>query len=364
MKIAVDRSALAAAALSVFLSACGGGGGSSPASPSAAASGPAPASGSAPATGASSAAAISLLAPAGPSATPFIATGDPVADSAGYLNDKRAQLGLPVIALQASVAQAATDHSIYLQNNNTIGHYETAGLPGYTGVTPTDRVNALYPTTSAGEIVAGVTGTFTSSVEAIDLLFDAPFHRAITLFDITRAGPGVAVSATPAKLSVLTVDFVDYKQFVPDNKLIAYPYPGQTDTKSSWADNESPDPLASAPQSYAGKTVGYPVTLSGAGSAAFSNVAFSITDASGASVPCQESDSSNNTEATRLALCVPFAPLAASATYWVHVTGSLTNTSIPTPQAFDVSWSFATAAATPAVSKAAIGVPARKIIIH
>jgi hypothetical protein len=162
----------------------------------------------------------------------------------------------------------------------------------------------------------------------------------------------------------MTVDFVDYKQFVPDNKLIAYPYPGQPDAKSSWADNESPDPLASAPQSYAGKTVGYPVTLSGAGSAAFSNVAFSITDASGASVPCQESDSSNNTEATRLALCVPFAPLATSATYSVHVTGSLTNTSIPTSQAFDVSWSFATAAATPAVSKTAIGAPARKIIIH
>ena len=64
------------------------------------------------------------------------------------------------------------------------------------------------------------------------------------------------------------------------------------------------------------------------------------------------SDSSNSAEAMRLALCVPYQPFAANATYRVTVTGSLTNTSITTPTAFSVSWSFTTGAASAATSKA------------
>ncbi|SAL11441.1 Allergen V5/Tpx-1 family protein [Caballeronia udeis] len=365
MKSTIRRSAIAAATASVFLSACGGGGSSSTTGAAAPASGasaaPAtPISGATPATPASGAsstpaasAAISLFAAPGAAVSDYAATGDIINDSLGFMNAKRAQLGLPPVAFQSAVAQAAANHSLYVQTNNAPGHYETAGTPGFTGATPTDRVNALYPTNSAGEIVAGQTGAFPTSVEPIDALFDAPFHRAIMVYDWVFAGPGAALTADPAKWSALTVDFADHKTVVPDDKLVAYPYPGQANAKASWLDIESPDPLAGSGQLYSGQTVGYPVTLSGAGNAAFSNIVFVITDPTGAAVPCQEVDNSNNAEATRLALCVPFKPLNPSTTYNVAVTGSLTNTSIPNPQAFAVSWSFTTQSASAATAKAA-----------
>lgn len=364
MNSAIQRSAMAAAAsLSLALSACGGGGGSSPsagaAAPASGASGASPASGASatPASGASSAAAstaISLFPAPGAAVSDYLPTGDIINDSLGYTNAKRAQLGLPPVAFQAAVAQAATNHSLYSQTNNAPGHYETAGTPGFTGATPADRVTALYPTNSVGEIVAGRTGAFPASTEPIEDLFDAPFHRGIMVFDFVFAGVGVAQTTDPTKFSVLTVDFADYKAFVPDNQLIAYPFPGQANAKAAWLDIESPDPLAAAPQSYTGQMVGYPITLSGAGNASFSNVVFKITDPTGAAVPCQEVDNSNNSEATRLALCVPFKPLLASTAYNVSVTGSLTNTTIPSPQAFAVSWSFTTQPAAAATAKSAI----------
>jgi uncharacterized protein YkwD len=362
MKSTIHRSAIAAASLSLALSACGGGGSSTSTTGAAAPASGASATPATPASGASStpaaSAAITLLPAPGASASAFAPSGDVVNDSLGYLNDKRAQLGLPAFAFQAAVAQAATNHAVYVQENNSPGHYETAGLPGYTGVSPSDRVNALYPTAAVSEIVAGVTGPFTSSIEPIDMLFDAPFHRSITLFDSVFAGPGVALTTDPTKFSVLNVDFADYKQFVPDNELIAYPYPGQANAKTSWVANESPNPFASAPQ-YIDQSVGYPITLDGAGNAAFSSIAFTITDPTGASVPCLEADNTNNAEAVRLAMCVPYAPLAASTVYSVKVTGSLTNTTIPSPQAFSVAWSFTTAA-SPATAKAAAGAAGAK----
>ncbi|KMZ12444.1 hypothetical protein BHUM_03913c [Candidatus Burkholderia humilis] len=73
-------------------------------------------------------------------------------------------------------------------------------------------------------------------------------------------------------------------------------------------------------------------------------MAFTITDAAGNNVPCDERDNSNNDESTRLAMCVSPTVLANNTTYKVTVTGSLTNTSITTATPFSVSWSFTTGA--------------------
>lgn len=259
------------------------------------------------------------------------------------MNDKRAQLGLPALTYNSSVAHAASNHAAYMQLNTIVTHYETSGLAGYTGVSPTDRVTALYPTQSVGEIAAGFTGAFTSSVEPIEALFDAPFHRTIVTFDIGTTGVGASLTTDSTKFSTLDVNFADYKAFVPDNRLLAYPYNGQTNVNTGWLANESPNPMANAP-SYIDKVVGYPVTLSASDEGAFSNVVFTITDGKGNAVPCEESDNTNNAEAVRMAVCVPFSPLAANTTYSVTVTGSLTNTTIPTATPFSVSWAFTTVA--------------------
>ena len=334
---ATNKTIFLAALAAAALAACGGGGGSS--------SNPTGQTSSTGQTG-SAPQPISLLAATGASVGTPTLTGDAVADSFAYANNKRAQLGLSVFKNIAQVNTAAANHAIYMYDANQVGHYEVAGQPGFTGVAPSDRVKAAgYTTNSVGEIAAGIGGPFTSSTEAVDGLFDAPFHRAIFIFDTTGVGFGQGPANTdPAKYSTLVGDFVDYVQQTPDYKLVAYPYDGQTNVKPSWVANESPNPMANAP-TYIGKTVGYPVTLSAAGNGAFSNINFTITDASGNAVPCQETDNTNNSEATRLAMCVPFQPLANNATYKATVSGSLTNTSIPTAQAFSVSWSFTTGVA-------------------
>jgi uncharacterized protein YkwD len=330
----MKKTAFSAALAAGVLAACGGGGsgGGSSTATTASSNTPAPVANSQ----------VALMAPPGAAAGAFTATGDVVNDALAYINTMRAQAGLPALAYQSGVAEAATNHSVWEQDNSTVGHYETAGQAGFTGVSPSDRVNLYYTTSSVGEITAGFSGPFASSTEAIQALFDAPFHRSIMLFDSVYAGPGDALATSSTQLSALTVDFADYKQFLQDNQLIAWPYNGMTNVDTSWFANESPNPMAGAPQ-YEDTVVGYPVTLSGSDNAAFSNVSFTITDASGNNVPCEETDSSNNSEATREAMCVPFSPLKVDTTYTAKVTGTLTNTTLAaTP--FSLSWSFTTAA--------------------
>ncbi|WP_250511795.1 CAP domain-containing protein [Caballeronia sp. GACF4] len=348
----MNKTIFAIAATALLAAACGGGGdhGGAATTPSGSSS---PGSNTSGNGSTATPVAISLLTPTGASAGGVPApTGDVVNDSFAFINAMRNQLSLSSLKFVSQVATAAQNHALYMQSTNGIGHYETAGQPNYTGVTPSDRVAAVgYTTNSVGEIAAGYTGAFHSSTQAIDGLFDAPFHRSIFLFDTTGVGVGQAANTDPVKFSTLVADFVDYVAATPDNKLIAYPYEGQTNVKPSWEANESPNPMANAPQ-YIMKTVGYPVTLSAANNGAFSNVKFAITDALGAAVPCEEIDNSNNSESTRLAMCTPYAPLVANTTYKVAVTGSLSNTSFAaTP--FSVSWSFTTGAAPAATAKAA-----------
>ncbi|WP_244827120.1 CAP domain-containing protein [Caballeronia sp. TF1N1] len=336
-----------AAAFALFLAACGGGGGNSGGAATTPTGSGANTGGGAN-TGAdtnTNTSSISLLTPAG--AGSFTATGDVVNDSLAYTNAMRAQLGLSALKYVPAVAQAATSHALNMQATNNVGHYEAAGQPNFTGVSPSDRVAAAgYATNSVGEIAAGFLGPFSSSTEAIDGLFDAPFHRAIFLFDTTGVGFGQAPSADMTKYSTFTGDFVDYVASTPDNKLVAYPYDGQTNVKPQWQAVETPNPIEAKHPNLVGQNVGYPVTLSAAGNGAFSNVVFTITDAAGNNVPCDETDNSNNAEATRLAMCVSPTVLANNTTYKVTVTGSLTNTSITTATPFSVSWSFTTGTAT------------------
>ncbi|WP_277188636.1 CAP domain-containing protein [Caballeronia sp. BR00000012568055] len=338
----------------VFLSACGGGGGGAATTATSGNGstgnndGSNTNTGTGTSTGATTPAAISLLTPAGASAASLTTTGDVVNDSFAYANAMRAQLGLPALKYVSAVGVAALNHAKNMQDTGIVGHYEVAGQPDYTGVTPSDRVAAAgYNTNSTGEIAAGFPGTatgFASSTQAIDGLFDAPFHRSIYLFDTTGVGMGDVTTTDPLKYSTFVADFVDYVASTPDNKLVAYPYDGQTNVKPQWQAIETPNPIAKNHPELAGKYVGYPITLSAAGNGAFSNVVFTITDAAGNNVPCDETDNSNSDESTRLAVCVSPTVLADNTTYKVAVTGSLTNTSIMTATPFSVSWSFTTGA--------------------
>src|SRR5260370_4562577 len=94
---------------------------------------------------------------AGSSATPVQAVQ---ADMLQTLNDHRFSVGAPTIGADARVNSAAQNHANYSSANGIMGHYETAGLPYYTGYAPRDRLIAARWTTSFVSEVA--TGGYTA----------------------------------------------------------------------------------------------------------------------------------------------------------------------------------------------------------
>jgi len=275
------------------------------------------------------------------------------ARSAGlcYANYRREQVGLAPLTARDPLNTVAQNHTAYMLANNTLTHDEQSGKTGYTGAAPNDRIQAAYPSNATAEVVAGA-NRWTSQAGAslsmtpkdqlvIDLV-DAPFHRAALLGSYGSAGSGFAESVGAGSSGgtqayyFQTIDLADRRQGGADNQMVAYPYNGQADVPVSWVNNESPNPAPA----YAGKTMGYPVTVQAVNtSLAFNADTFSITDAAGNSVPCEKVDartSGMSSAAGGLAICTPTAPLAGKTRYNVTVSGTLNG------QGVNLNWSFTT----------------------
>jgi hypothetical protein len=275
--------------------------------------------------------------------TTYTATGNIANDSLGWLNNMRSIVGVASLTNSVpALTQASQSHSDYLVENTATGHNETQGLPGFTGADPGTRIQAAYPTNWWGEVVITWTGQYQNTTSPVELLFDAPFHRALMLADFAVAGPSYD---TANNYSAMNMDLANYVQVVPSNQFVAYPYDGQTNAKTSWYASESPNPFADATQ-YENTTVGYPVTLQGHLGATVNINTFLITDSSGNNVSCHLVDSAVNSEADFYAMCVPYAPLSANTKYTVNVTGQLDSNN------FNVSWSFTTGAVNASPSAA------------
>jgi uncharacterized protein YkwD len=344
----------------VLLAACGGGGSSSSAGTATASN--APANSSAPGNDnavtpatTSTAGAVTLLPAVAAAPVLPSPSGDATADGIAYLSAMRQAIGLSEPTSDPGLTTASLDHVTYLVDNDAAGHNETAGLPGYTGATPQARIAAQGNYTVYGEVVvSGETGAFANSVTPVQTLFDAPYHRIIMLDDFQSMG--VAASANSV-WEAFNIDFGNTSGTLPSTELVAYPYAGQQGVPTSWFANESPNPFANATQ-YELTTVGYPVTIQSGMAGTLSTVNFTITDASGNSVPClAQTPQTDPSELFNGAMCVPYQPLAADTNYTVNVTGVLTNGG--QTQSIDVTWSFTTA--TSAVSAVEIpGAPASR----
>ncbi|PLP98608.1 hypothetical protein CYJ10_20070 [Cupriavidus pauculus] len=275
------------------------------------------------------------------------------ARSAGlcYANYRREQVGLAPLTARDALNTVAQNHTAYMLANNTLTHDEQSGKPGYTGAAPNDRIQAAYPSNATAEVVAGA-NRWTSQAGAnlsmtpkdqlvVDLV-DAPFHRAALLGSYGSAGSGFAESVGAGSSGgtqayyFQTIDLADRSQGGADNQMVAYPYNGQADVPVNWVNNESPNPAPA----YAGKTMGYPVTVQAVNtSLAFNADTFTITDASGNNVPCEKVDartSGMSSAASGLAICTPTAPLAGKTRYNVTVSGTLNG------QGVNLNWSFTT----------------------
>lgn len=186
-------------------------------------------------------------------AGPQIANADTVAapDMLLLTNQMRFAVGAPTIPSDQRVVTAAQNHANYNSANNVLGHYETAGLPYYTGYGPHERVAAAGLNTS---FVSEVATSFGGALTGVRQLWDAPYHRLGMMHpNATTIGWGHSdLTSTPATVADIVYDFgihpVDF---------VRSPANGQLGIPTSWNGHETPNPLP------AGTTmpVGYPIML-------------------------------------------------------------------------------------------------------
>src|SRR5207237_6826542 len=173
------------------------------------------------------------------------------ADMLQSLNDHRFAVGAPTIAADPRVDAAAQNHANYSSANGYMGHYETSGLPYYTGYAPRDRVAAAgWATSFVSEVATGGS----SAIAGVNQLWDAPYHR-LGMMHPTSVATGWGYSTLGSRGSVVG-DFVYDFSKRPVN-YVRSPAAGQSGIPTSWGGGESPSPL---PAGVSGP-VGYPIMV-------------------------------------------------------------------------------------------------------
>lgn len=245
-------------------------------------------------------------------------------DLMGRLNDYRATLGVGPVTIDDRLDAAAAAHSKYLCRNHISGHYEQPGDPGFTGNTPSDRMEAYGYFGSSYEDVC--TGSH-SLDESLKLLFDAPYHR------IPFMTPGSVLAGGAYDNGALTLQF----GFGEESKVVLSPAPGQTNIPLSWGQRESPDPLRM--HDHKG-TVGYPIIFAAFGEEDPIRVSSArLKDAKGHEVEILLNTPSNDDHLDNAAILMAVEPLLPDSTYHVEV-----HATTSTGRDISKSWSFKTGA--------------------
>jgi len=220
-------------------------------------------------------------------------------------NALRAAIGAQPVRADDRVTAAAQHHAEYLARAGAIGHDESPGNPGFTGVTVRDRLAAQgYADATASEVAASSdTGT-----EDVRFLWDLPYHRLGLMHPhLAVAGWGhVAIDGRMATVGVLVFD---YAAAGPDR--LRSPAEGQR-VPGSWAGDESPDPLPAG----AARPVGYPVMVIYSGARAVDLKSAKLTDQSGRDVKVTIVPQIFERD---YAAIVPVAPLASATRFRVRL---------------------------------------------
>ena len=173
------------------------------------------------------------------------------ADMLQTLNDYRYAVGAPTIGADARVNTAAQNHANYSSANGYMGHFESSGLPYFTGYSARDRLIAAgWSTSFVSEVATGGS----SGVAGVNQLWDAPYHR-LGMMHPNSVSTGWGYSTLGSRGSTVG-DFVyDFSQR-PVN-FVRSPAAGQQGIPTSWGGGESPSPL---PAGVSGP-VGYPIMV-------------------------------------------------------------------------------------------------------
>ena len=239
-------------------------------------------------------------------------------------NQLRYAIGAPTIPLDTRVQLAAQNHANYNAANRASGHFETTGLPYYTGYGPRDRVIAAGLTTTFVSEVA--TGGGSGGLAGVQQLWDAPYHRLGLMHpSASSAGWGHSDLAGSA-----TVGDITYNFGIRDVDYVRSPANGQTGIPTSWSGNESPSPLPAGVRG----PVGYPIMVVYSGGQNVVMRAAEIVAPNGSRVPIYYAPQQFEYD---YQVIIPQQPLAAGTRY--HVRFDINVNSVMTTN----EWDFTTA---------------------
>lgn len=323
-----------ACALACALPACGGGGGSSANS------------------GAS---------------TPEVLAADPVVtpDASAFtaLQNARSGAGAGALVRSTALDVAAVAHAAYLQANIAAGlsHSEDPARTAFYAATPPARLaKAGFASSFSTEVIA-TTGVAGPGADCVMALLDTVYHGVALLSRATHVGIGFGVDAAGLPLCVadLATAAGDADGQMPAaGALVAYPYPGQSAVRETFAVAfEQPRPSAVL---FPNATTGTPVIVGlrnadyrafeAAGTLDVVVTAFALQDAAGHAVPAgllappafrAGPGVALNADAqlfAGFAVLVPFSPLARGQTYTASVSATLKTGAAPLAR----TWSFTT----------------------
>ncbi|MCS7459143.1 stalk domain-containing protein [Paenibacillus doosanensis] len=249
------------------------------------------------------------------------AAGPDQLDAFAALNDYRVLYGLPQVKLNTRLNASATAHATYLNANEVKQtsdskeslHTEEKGKPKFIGALPLDRAAYFGYTSKVGEDAAYSSGT---TKEAIDLLFDAPYHRNPFLDpNVSEIGIG--------KVGDYTIIEFGYAS-TTTTQLVVSPAPGDRYVPTTFEGNEDPDPLRI--HTDAAYPVGNPIMAQyyGAGEDQAKLVSAELTDGSKQKVDVLVNTPDNDDKLDNAFIIMPRKPLEANTTYRVKLNLQIT----------------------------------------
>ncbi|NML60691.1 CAP domain-containing protein [Massilia sp. RP-1-19] len=246
-------------------------------------------------------------------------------DGMNWINYRRAQAGMPVLTRNELLDRAAAGHSEYQKANNVVTHEQTAGKPGFTGVSQGDRMQAAgyayrTGTYAYGEVISATANG--SGFYMAEELITAIYHRFV-IFEPKFKEIGTGAATTSAGYTYFTTNFAatnGYGPGVGGRNLVTWPFNGQVKVPANFfSDYEAPDPVPNLNE------VGYPVSVHADIDVNVVVQSFTIRPRGGADLEVRLIKAGENTNArtSPAAAIVPLAVLKANTSYEVTFSGTL-----------------------------------------
>jgi uncharacterized protein YkwD len=262
--------------------------------------------------------------------------GDTTTDGLNWFNFRRQQAGLSFVNRDPLLDNAARGHSEYQRINEVVSHEQERGKPGFTGVTPGDRIDAAgyqfqQRSHAYGEVISAATNP--SGVIAADALVTAIYHRFVILEPVFNEVGGGS-SSEEGGYTWFTAKFAadGLTAGLGRNRFVTWPAASQTNIPTVFlTDSEIPDPL---PEQNA---AGYPISIHADITSRVTVQQFTLREPGGIALPVRllTSTSDANTPPS-VAAIVPLDTLLPATVYEVRFIGLVDELPV------DHTWTFTT----------------------